>query len=239
MRTNHVSEPDRTRTSTRRKATVAAAVLMTTALVSPGQADDYADAFRLAVPTKTERDTGGMSQYLATGQMALRAVNAPSGVCPVAGEPTDGDFSSWFANWSLQGVGGFWMANNPASYQPLLVPTPVIGDGASRTFFIGAAPVKKVAMCVYPTAGDVSADDVEVTLLRRGLTAGACAPAANSPCELTQPIQPVLNSLFIMERINEPDVEYVITVEAPPAGSVGVHIGGRLGNYPEITTISN
>lgn len=75
---------------------------------------------------------------------------------------------------------------------------------------------------------------MEVELLRRRVTASACASAAEPPCELTQAIQPTLNSLFVMERINEPGVEYVMSVTAPPRGGFGVHFGGRLSNYPQI-----
>ncbi len=105
------------------------------------------------MPTAAERDTGATSQLLAACRIALRDVNPPSGACPIAGAPTNAALAEWLQLWSLQSVWGWATPDHGASHLQLLAPTPVVANGAIRKFFVGAAPVKKGARCVDPTAG--------------------------------------------------------------------------------------
>ena len=203
-------------------------------------ADSYGGGgFKLREPGSAARASTGVAHVLMTGTVAHGRTNAPAAVCPSAGEPTDADWLAWFELWSVTGVGGYVMANNPASYVPLLAPQPVLANGASESFFVGAAPVKKVAMCIYPTKGNVGPSDVEVTLIRTGLTAAACSNVADPPCTATEPIADPLNNLIVLEVINDPQVEYVFQVSGPAEGEIGIHLGGRLGTYPQISSVSN
>ncbi len=214
-------------------------LLLGTLLTIPAAAEPYSGDFRLTPPEASDRASSGSARLLAVGRLAHGMTGAPQAVCPEAGNPTDADWVSWFKIWSVSQVSGYVMAQNPASYVPLLTPKPELTDGQSATFSIGAAPVKKVAMCIYPTAGEFSASDVEVTITRRGLTAGACGGVSAPPCEVTNPIAKPLNHLIVIEQINDVDVEYEIAVTAPKAGSVGVHLGGRLGTYPSLVLNTN
>lgn len=216
-----------------------ASLLAAATIAASAAATPYAPALKLEPPDVRERATGGLAQQLVTGQMAHRATGAPASVCPSAGMPTDADFVGWFELWSVSQVGGWAMATNPASYVPLLVPKPELANGQTEAFHVGAAPVKKVAMCIYPTGGTVTAQDVELRLTRRGLTAGACANVAAPPCEAVETIADPLNNLFILSRVNDPEVEYRIEVTAPPQGAIGIHLGGRLGSYPQLAFESN
>jgi hypothetical protein len=195
--------------------------------------------FALREPGSASRASTGVARVLMTGTVAHGGTNAPAAVCPSAGEPTDADWVSWFELWSVTGVGGYVMANNPASYVPLLAPQPVLANGASESFLVGAAPVKKVAMCLYPTKGAIGPSDVEVILTRTGLTEAACGNVADPPCTATELIADPLNNLTVLELINDPQAEYVFEVRGPAEGEIGIHLGGRLGTYPQISSISN
>ncbi len=214
-------------------------LLLGTLVPAVTAAEPYVSDFRLTAPDTSDRASGGYEQLLAVGGPAHGGTGAPPSVCPSSGMPTDADWVTWFEVWSVTGVGGYVMAQNPASYVPLVSPKPVLTNGETATFAIGAAPVKRVAMCIYPTAGNFKAADVEVTITRRGLTAGACAEVTAPPCEATDVIPDTLNELFVFSRVNEPNVEYEIAVTAPDAGSIGIHLGGRLGTYPTLALGSN
>lgn len=217
-------------------------LMLTTAIITgiatQGIAGDYdkPDA-TFAAPPATPNPSGGSRHDVATGNLAHGSSGAPATVCPANGAPDVGDFTNWFTLWSVQQVGGYAM--HPPGPAFKILTGQDVNPGSSRTYHVGNAPVKKLAICVFAPDGDPDAEDVVVEVRRTGLSDEVCVSPAPCVGEFEPIAGPTLNTLILATHVNDVDFEYDWRVTAPDDAGVSVTIGGRLGTYPSITLATN
>lgn len=191
-------------------------------------------------PDTAPARAAGSAVEMLTGQPAMDRGGAPFDVCPDTGEGHFGAFAVWFAQWSLAGTFGYVMYPTGSAFKS---EEHTLEAGESRSFLIGAAPVKKFAWCMFSAEGDLEQDDVAVTLTSFVTDTELCGDEP-TPCQQntypqTPPFAPPLNHLNTWSESGTPHIQYVLEVTGPETGAVTVFIGGRLGTYPTLGLATN